>query len=196
MPVKGLPGNVMKKLLSAAEQRKASTWQCQEENWKLGWDKPETALRVLRFIANISILFLIIQHWDEPQPHNVFSAQEVSSYTSILIRHTTQALRALVTATMGSGLLHQLCSEVLWSGEPCGVGASPYSSTLWCMWAPPQPVPNKVKKSQAMCWAPALLPIGKNGCRSSWGTALRGFSYGLMPFRLSNAMPQKQDQRL
>lgn len=32
MPVKGLPGNVMKKLLLAAEQRKASAWQCQEEN--------------------------------------------------------------------------------------------------------------------------------------------------------------------
>lgn len=123
MPVKSLPGNVMKKLLLAAEQRKANAWQCQEENWMLGRGKWETALCALRFIANISFLFLIIQRWDEPQPQNVFGTRGQLIYFHLNQNHDPGTVYTSGSSD-GFCMLHQLSSRAM-QGRVCCTSLSP-----------------------------------------------------------------------
>lgn len=156
MPVKSLPGNVMKKLLLAAEQRKANAWQCQEENWMLGWGKWETALCALRFIANISFLFLIIQHRDEPQPQNVFGTRGQLIYFHLNQKHdpgtvymssdgVLDAAPAQQQRNAEQGVLHQLLATA-----PC-FDLGKLSSTWHQKW--------NIKKSRDMCWRKGCTPL-------------------------------------
>lgn len=160
MPVKSLPGNVMKKLLLAAEQRKANAWQCQEENWMLGWGKWETALCALRFIANISFLFLIIQHWDEPQPQNVFGTRGQPVSFHLNQKHdpgtvcrggssagVLDAAPAQQQRSAEQGVLHQLLPTA-----PC-FDLDKLSCTSRQKW--------NIKKSRDMCWSAAPLSMGE-----------------------------------
>lgn len=154
----------MKKLLLAAEQRKVSAWQCQEENWKLGWDKWETALRALRFIANISFLFLIIQHWDEPHPHNVFRARGQLVYFHLNQKHDP-GLCTWVTEVMEFWMLHQLSSKETQSGAYCiAVSFSLQLDVLIYVSSSAPSVKNETckKKSRDVCWRACTPLDGEN----------------------------------
>lgn len=165
MPVKGLPGNVMKKLLLAAEQRKASAWQCQEENWKLGWDKWETALRALRFIANISFLFLIIQHWDEPQPHNVFRARGQLVYFHLNEKHDPGTMHI---SDRSDGVLYAAWAQQQRNTERGILHSSEFLPTATCfdlceLSCTQCKKMENVKKTRDMCWSTCTLLMGKTG---------------------------------
>lgn len=125
--------------------------------------------------------------------------QEVSSYTSILIRNTTQALHTGVTEVTVCWLLHQLSSKETQSRVAyCTAVSFPLQVHGLIYASSPAPVKNETCKEEQghvlKCLCPSrwgkLVGVNPGGqCSASQHLLSKGFSYRLMPFRLSNVMP-------